>query len=70
MICPSLGGEEADTEAPVMRRGEVIGEIMRRSVLGERRDIPQTGDGLIVWNYWGNGSEPCNSQCSGPLSGQ
>ena len=22
---------------------------MRRSVLGERRDIPQTGDGLIVW---------------------
>ena len=42
------GGEEADTEGPVMRRGEVIGEIMRRSVLGERRDIPQTGDGLIV----------------------
>ena len=34
-----------------MRRGEVIGEIMRRSVLGERRDIPQTGDGLTVWNY-------------------
>ena len=33
----------------------MIGEIMRRSVLGERRDIPQTGDGLIVWNYWGNG---------------
>ena len=29
-----------------MRRGEVIGEIMRRSVLGERRDIPQTGDEL------------------------
>ena len=26
----------------------MIGEIMRRSVLGERRDIPQTGDGLIV----------------------
>ena len=44
----------------------MIGEIMRRSVLGERRDIPQTGDGLIqvVWNYWGNGSEPCNSRCS------
>ena len=48
----------------------MIGEIMRRSVLGERRDIPQTGDGLIVWNYWGNGSEPCNSRCSGPPSGQ
>ena len=26
----------------------MIGEIMRRSALGERRDIPQTGDGLIV----------------------
>jgi len=26
-----------------MRRGEMIGVIMRRSVLGERREIPQTG---------------------------
>jgi hypothetical protein len=38
-----------------MRRGEVIGEIMRRSVLGERRDIPQTGATKIdQLFYWGN----------------
>ena len=38
-----------------MRRGEVIGVIMRRSILGERRDIPQTGATKIdQLFYWGN----------------
>ena len=33
----------------------MIGEIMRRSVLGERRDIPQTGATKIdQLFYWGN----------------
>ena len=40
----------------------MIGVIMRRSVLGERRDIPQTGATKIdQLFYWGNQNSLCHA---------